>query len=91
MKIVSTEKLLVVWNPDLIFEQADVVVGGLRVHFSFSLQVELQSLHVEPEVSGVWVTLRWITGRTQRQDGHGGRTNKQQTNSWDSEVILWVS
>ena len=61
-------------NPDLIFEQADVVVRGLRVEFSFSLQVELQSLHVKPEVSGVWVTLRWITAQTQRRDILGGHT-----------------
>lgn len=56
-------------NPDLIFEQTDVVVRGLGVEFSLSLQVELQSLHVKPEVSGVWVTLRRITVDTQRKDG----------------------
>lgn len=58
-----------VFNADLIFEQANVVVRGLRVELSFSLQVQLQSLHVEPEVSGVRVTLRRITVETQRQDG----------------------
>lgn len=51
-------------NPDLILEQRDVVVRGLRVEFSLSLQVELQRLHVEPEVSGVRVTLRRITAET---------------------------
>lgn len=61
-------------NPDLIFEQANVVVRGLRVEFSFSLQVELQCLHVKPEVSGVWVTLRWITAQTQRRDILGAHT-----------------
>lgn len=49
---------------DLIFEEADIVVGGLWVDFSFSLQVELQSLHVEPEVSGVGVTLRRVAAQT---------------------------
>lgn len=64
------------FNTDLIFQQADVVVRGLRVEFSFSLQVELQSLHVKPKVSGVWITLRRITDETQRQ--HHGKDRTQE-------------
>lgn len=56
-------------NTNLILEQPDVVVGGLRVEFSLSLQVELQSLHVEPEVSGVWVGLRRIAAETKPRWG----------------------
>lgn len=48
-------------DSDLILEQSNVVVRGLGVEFSFPLQVDLQGLHVEPEVSGVRVTLRRIT------------------------------
>lgn len=48
-------------DSDLILEQSNVVVRGLGVEFSFPQQVDLQGLHVEPEVSSVRVTLRRIT------------------------------
>lgn len=53
--------------PDLILEQPDVVVRSLRVDFGLSLQVQLQSLHVEPEVSGVGVALRRVAEEHRRQ------------------------
>lgn len=47
-------------SSDLILDDAHVVVGGLRVELRLSLQVELQSLHVEPKVPGVRVALRRV-------------------------------
>lgn len=57
-------------SSDLILDDPHVVVGGLRVELRLSLQVELQSLHVEPKVPGVRVALR----RVAEEDGQTDRS-----------------
>lgn len=71
-------------NPDLILEQADVVVRSFGVELSLPLQVQLQSLHVEPEVSGVGITLRRITADKR----HRGKDTTRVLTEWTGKVQL---
>lgn len=50
---------------DLVFQDVYIIVGSWRTLFWGFSEVGRQCLHVEPEILGIWVTLRGITRKKQ--------------------------